>query len=173
MALTLTEPEGEETYPFYRSFTTDGIGGGSIDGIGDFSVTPRVLKVNCRAGERLLCGVLLVHVQDAGVLDPAKYGALAALTNGIIIGIHDADGVETMRITQDPILHFGDWQHIGRTTQYAAAAGDVSIQCQIAAGGVLGNFKLYPGMSYRVTLNDNLTGLTAHDFILCGTRVPA
>jgi hypothetical protein len=171
MALTVTEPEGQESYPVYRHLDTVGDGTGSETGIADYSVTPRVLRVDCREGEVLIGHLLIAHIQDAGNYDPAKYGVLPALTTGIIVGIYDKSGVEIHRLTQEPVKDHGDWSHYGLSTTAEASAGDMLFISRIDLAGVTEDgLKLYPGQSIRATLNDNFTGLSEHGFIFHGGR---
>jgi hypothetical protein len=171
MALTITEPEGQETYPVYRFLETVGDGSGSAAGTGNYSVTPRVLLMTCRPTEVLVGHVLVVHIQDGGNFDPGKYGAIAALTNGVIIGVFGADGVEKLRLTQEPVPNNGDWAHYGITVVAEASAGDVMYVVRIdLAGGVEDGLTLDPGESIRVTLNDDFTGIDDHHFIFHGLR---
>jgi len=168
---SIVEPEGQEEYPIYRYLTTNGDGTGDFDNIGDYT-TPRTVSVTCRASEKIVSHFLSVHIQDAGTYDPAKYGVLAALTNGVNVGYYGADGVEKLRLTQNPIKDNAEWLHYGQGVIEAAGAGDMVQRVWIdLAGGVSDGLKLYPGESIRVTLSDNFTGLLAHDFLLHGQRL--
>lgn len=170
MALTVTEPEAQESYPIYRFLDTVGDGTGTHNAVGDYT-TPIVLRCDVRPNEIITGHLLIVHIQDSGTFDPAKYGVLAALTNGIHVGLYGVDGVEKLRLTQDPVKDHGDWTHYGLSSEAAAGAGGVMFVVHIdLAGGLSDGVKMYPGESMQVHLSDNLTGLDDHHFILHGGR---
>jgi hypothetical protein len=129
--------------------------------------------MDCQPDEFLSLHFLSTHIQDGGTFDPAKYGVLAALTNGVILSIYDEFDVEKLRITENPIKDNGEWFHYGQTDFGAAGAGGMISHTLIdLAGGTDDGLRLYPGQSLRITLNDNFTGLDAHDFLVHGRRTP-
>lgn len=167
----IKEPEGAESYPVYRYLDTVGDGTGDFDNIGDYSSADRVSMMTVRDDEIIFGHFLSIHIQDVGVYDPAKYGALVALTNGVVVSVFDKAGVEKLRITQNPVKDNGEWLHYGQGVIEAAGAGGMVQRVWIDLAGIVSDgLKLMPGESIRVTISDNMTGLVNHDFILHGAR---
>ena len=173
MALTVTEPGGNKLYSFWRWLTADGIGGGTYQATGNYSVTPLVLKVTCRAGEQLWLHKLQVHVQDAAQFDPAGYGGLVALTNGVTVGVFNEAGTEIHRLTQEPVTNLGEWAHFGESAYGEKSTSTMYFVGRLDLIGVSTPIQLSEGQSFRVTISDNMTGLDEHDFLLHGERRPA
>lgn len=115
---------------------------------------------------------LKIFVQDLTISTPAAYGAISALTNGYSVQhlsaanvlIEDLLGGATINTNKDVLWH-------ANTTEYRSfTSGDEMLMAEIDFAGrgtplVLGGDELE---KFAVTVNDDFTGLVAHNFIIEG-----
>lgn len=98
-----------------------------------------------------------------GAQDPNKFGGLTALTNGLLVKVIDSDGTTVLHDPLDggAIKKNADWSYLARHTEVVAGAGDdefsVDWKLEDSFGGPL---KLLDGQIIRMTVQDDLTGLT-------------
>jgi len=166
------EPVGQKTYTFWRHFDTIGDGTGDTDFIGDYSVTPVVPRMDCAEDEFLFIHYVTTIIEDATKFDPSKYGNLPALTNGITMGVYGPDGVERHRFNQHTIKTAAAWIHQAESSVAQEGTGAHIFIAKLEFTGISADgYRLYPGDSLRVVLNDNFTGLDDHEFVAHGTRI--
>ncbi len=105
-----------------------------------------------------LCVVLV----DGGI-SPTKFGGLSSLANGIKIQTLTSTGGEIIDWNdgEDITLNY-HWTHLsGADTIITAAAGDDKLNVRWTFANGLGDpLFLSVGQEFRVTIQDNLTGLT-------------
>lgn len=154
--------------PFFRHLDTVGDGTGSIDGNGNYSVTPRKLKLT--AASELDLHRMMVEIRDTGAFSAEKYGALAELTNGVKVEAIDADdNVLIDLLDGTPIKSNAEWgANCYDVDLKTWGAGDefVLVRWTFAKAGA--PLTLHAGESLQVTLQDDLSGLVEHHFLVQG-----
>jgi len=154
----------------YRYLDTNGDGTGTKNAVGDYS-TPTDFYIAPPAGTAYSIERLIVHIEDNGTLSPDKYGALTALSNGIDVEMLRGAAVLCDFNDGLPITHNGDW---GRNSydwsESSFGAGNNIVQVRLTfskTGSALylnGNL----GDKLVIRMNDNLTGLVEHYFMVQG-----
>ena len=148
--------------------------GTTSNAIGDYSSTKNTAGALCPAGKTWLVKGITFIVSDAA-MEVGKYGALAALSNGIKVGIKNPPDSLTATVTPATLL-----VPVAMKTNAALMLyGDGAEFLEPGAGDDIlrGEFKFDPPVmvtglqSIGVYLQDNLTGLSIHEFSLYGTEV--
>jgi len=152
---------------FYRYADTVGDGTGSREGAVNGSVTPVVLRLMPRAGETSLeVHNMMVHIMDVGLFDTGKYGNNIVLTNGISVGVYNADGsLDRDLMDGEPIKLNVEWHHVcydASLSTYGTGDASLSVSWPFTRAGM--PIILEFGESICITLADDLTGLTHHAF---------
>lgn len=114
---------------------------------------------------------LLVYIEDGGAIQANGYGAGAALANGILVQVRDNDGLvydltNTVRIYQSR-----HWQRLCYDFTLApGTGGTLSLHGRWTFGkrGAPLRLKGSTGERLSVVLNDNLTFLSGHAFLIQG-----
>ena len=92
---------------------TLGTGLGTIDATGDYSDDPGVGNTDFffTASARCIIARMIVSVGDTGGMRAEEYGDIgAALTNGVLVHLHDADDVVTFDLTgQETVKTNAEW----------------------------------------------------------------
>ena len=153
---------------------TNGDGTGTKNAIGDFSSTQGRFYFKCAPSEIAHISRVLVSLSDSVVSDSALYGGLAALTNGVVIEVRDADDNVIYNITDvdEPVKTNGHWARYSFDT--AVKVGDFPLGDDVLV--VRWSFwkfmpqgiTLMPGWSLNILLDDDFTGLVSHTFALQG-----
>lgn len=173
--------------PFRQYFTDDGASSGSNSMRVDGSTTPVPFYISSNNEYDVYIKYISVVIGDGGSPALNKYGALTALTNGVTwsttsneIGDYELhDGIKT---NLEFIRIGGDTASIG--------TGVDSFLADVSGGGTeksyMPNIDLKEtfGLQYGIrlkksstdrmmfTVNDDLTGLTTHNIIAYGIRIP-
>lgn len=158
----------------FRYLDTVGDGSGSKSAIGaGYSVgSPGIFKIQPAAGQVISLERMIVQIEDAGAPDAEKYGALSALTNGIIVRIANDAGVVKELTDGLPIKSNSHWARLCYDVSFSGfATGNdfVDVRWTFAKSGrpiVLGD----TGVNERleVVCQDALDGLIAHTFMVQG-----
>ena len=144
-----------------------GDGSGSKDGAVNGSVTPVVLQFVNSFPARILLDELDVFISDATALADNGYGGVAGLTNGVDVEILRKDGRVLDLLDGVAVKSHGQYCRYGATLESGGSTGVfVSAKVPLAPGGE--QFLLDVGDTFRVRINDDLTGLTGHQFCLRG-----
>jgi hypothetical protein len=154
----------------YRYVSSDGTTAGNKSMIGDYSSgvtefwienTERTIQIR-RA---------VIEIRDSGQFSYEKYGALNALTNGILVKVKDNNGVEQLDLTDGlPIKSYAHWGRLcydRSNLPIGSGDGFVNVRWTFEKGG--SDILLKPGWKLVVQLRDNLTGLIDHTFFTHGT----
>lgn len=111
---------------------------------------------------------VLVTVQDAGAFTATSYGAVAALANGV--EFEHSGGTVVDLLGGLPITGNSDWARVCYDTLELDFTGGGStslvVRWTFAKAGI--PLTLESGDSIIVRVNDNLTGLVGHYFMLQG-----
>ena len=149
---------------------TVGDGSGTVNAVGDYSVTPGVFKIAPGAGEVFRLTRLIGYIEDAGTFDSGAYGNNITLTNGISIdydfsgGTVDLLGGETIKTNTEWASHCFD----SRLDTYGAGNESLVFRWTFARSGQLIRLDGDANEELRLTFNDNLTGLVVHHFLVQG-----
>lgn len=152
---------------------TNGDGTGSTDANVNGSVTPVLFKLSPPESGWLRAARMLVHIRQGGVFRAETYGALGELANGIKIGWwNDADELVGDFLDGETITTNAGWGHWCYDVDLKTwGNGDsfILVRWTFAKGGTVPI--LHPG-SYHlgVQVNDDLTGLASHAFVIQGAR---
>jgi hypothetical protein len=160
----------------FHTFTLDGEGVTSNMAV-DGSSTPQSFEFgpDTTFGNMFMLNSLHFQMQDAKNWDLTEFGNLgAALTNGLTIGIYrDSDDAQLNVLTSfAPIKQNVDfYQYFPETNyiDYGTGATDAILSGHLYTSLVVGAPRSIPaGISMRVIVNDNLTGLTRFRFFCVG-----
>lgn len=118
---------------------------------------------------------MLVHIVDTTGMSVEKYGNInGGLTNGIRLITADADLVQTCELTaQIPVKNNGEWAGMcydANLLTWGAGNQQLAVRWTFTRSGA--PIKLGPGESLRIVLNDDLTGLVEHHFMIQGQYQP-
>jgi len=136
----------------------------------DGSSTPVEFSYEVPDGSRFDATRIIVTIQDAGTFDAELYGNGAVLTTGVDVEVQRANGQVSDLLDGFPIKSNADWQALC----YDFAYNDIGTGDNV--GVIRWTFEkagddlvLNQGDKFVVTINDNLTVLTGHRFMLQGS----
>lgn len=159
--------------PFFRFADTVGDGSGTKNANGDYSGTVTDFKLSHPADAQVDCFIsrMIVHIEDTANPSAAHYGNTgAALTNGIQILKLDADGATIQDITDDSTIkknsQWGEYCFDVVLDSFGSGNDYVQVRWTFAKTGT--PLRLGPGEQLAIRLNDDLTGLINHTFMLQG-----
>ena len=162
---------GEQKPIISRLLDIVGDGSGSTVGVGDFSVTPRSLKITPPAGKIYRISRLVVKIKDNGSIDAAKYGNGQTLTTGIIVKETDLGGDKNALTGQQNILTNADWGlYCFDTDVKPWGTGDeyLFVRWTFSKSGQFIRLVGDNSESLEIVLNDDFSGLTEHSFTIQG-----
>ena len=158
----------------YRYMDSVGDGSGDESFIGDYSSAAEEALLIPASNEIIKVARLIISAEDTSGMTAAKYGNMAALTNGVTIQKKNTTGVVT---------DITDGVAIKTNAQYSALCYDADIKTwgqgnelltarftlsksgePVILNGSLGEYLV-------VNLNDNFDGLISHKFMAQGTYV--
>jgi len=158
---------------------TVGDGSGTKNAIGDYATTATVLKIAPGTGAIYDIHRLIFSISDTGAMTTAKYGTLNALTAGIEIYVADEAGINYYLTDPDfPIKTNGELSYICFDVDYVTlGGGDTLVNGRFSFDrftegpdnrdhGIVLHGK--HGEHLGVAINDTLTGLNAHRFLVQG-----
>jgi hypothetical protein len=156
---------------FYQHLDTNGDGTGTLNANVN-GTTPVEFYIEAADNDVLELHRIIIHIADNGSIQPHTYGALAALTNGVKVTVVDADdnvlqgGVITVKAN-------AEWGRVCFDVEIqdrgAGSDGYVNVRWTFAKAGV--PLRLRDGEKFVVTIQDDLTGLLEHYFMVQGVRV--
>lgn len=166
------EPDDNSTH-LYRHLETTGDGTGSKDANVDGSSTPVDFLIQPPAGEVYVLNRLLIYIEDTGNFRAGHYGVLGgALSNGVTLKVTDSSDVEILDLTaNDPVTTNGGWGENSYDVDVKAWGSGNEIllaRWTFAASGR--PLILKDQQKFKITINDNLTGLVKHHFHVQGYK---
>ena len=151
-----------------------GDGTGTINANEDYSGSPEtILQLIAPAGYEYAINRLLVTVEDGfNGFSGENYGAVATLTNGIEVAVHDANGNQILDLTSGlKIQSNAHWaRHCFDAVIETVGSGNSFLRVRWTFESAGDPLVLLPGCSLRVLLQDDLTGLIGHYFMAQGWR---
>jgi len=159
---------------FFRFADTVGDGTGSTNAAVDGSSTAKDYMLRPLTGHYLKVARMIVSIEDAGTFDSASYGNGISMTNGISVGVFDA---ETDVLKQDllggePVKTNADWvRHCHDLSLHNFGTGNpvATIRWTFEKSG---DFIYLSNDEYlKISIRDNLTALVNHQFFLNGVAV--
>lgn len=142
--------------------------GSTVEANVDGSVTPATYSYACPADETIELERLLVYIQDTGNFNVASYGNGITLANGLEI---EAAGVDLL--DGQPIKTNADWAALCYDLSYFSfGVGDNAAAVRWTFGKAGAPLILESLETIAVTVNDDMTGLTGHRFMVQGTFQP-
>lgn len=156
---------------FTHYLDTNGDGTGTKNANGNYSGAVEEFYIQAAAGEIIEIQRMIVTIEDTGGSTVQEYGNLGvALTNGIEVHVENEYGTIMSDLTGElPIKTNGDWStHCHDVTWLDKGAGDdlISVRWTFSKHGT--DLELQEGQRFVVKLNDDLSGLISHYFVVQG-----
>lgn len=164
--------------------STNGDGTGTVQAVGNYA-TAQDFYLQPAIDQVIAINRLIVYIQDAiaGGFNPALYGGMAALTNGITGGIYSASDDLLWAVTPSiPIKTNGQWmrlcfdvskldnnQNLALAVRWTFDRGIPKAHGQEGKTPIV----LRDQQKLKLTLNDDFTGLQDHTFMLQGVILNA
>ncbi len=153
-----------------RFLDTNGAGTGSVEATGDYSVTPGIFKCT-PAGSDLYITRMIVLVQDSGGFRAEGYGDQAAgITNGIGVSMW-REGSQHINFTPVTVKSNAEWGGYCYDTEVKAWGGGddlLLVRWTFEKSGEKMRLRKVLSDELRVTLNDDMTFLVNHRFLVQG-----
>lgn len=151
-------------YSLLAAENTDGETNGNRDYSSDVTDFVYDAAVDCRITR------LIVLIGDTGAVGVANYGALSALTNGLLVGVKRSGTTILDLLDGIPIKKNVDWQRYSFdlviNDKGAGNAGWVGCRWTFEKSGF--PLRLRANDKFFITLRDDLDGLTEHYFTVQG-----
>jgi hypothetical protein len=158
-----------------RALDTVGNGTGTKNANGNYSGAAEEFLIAPDSGEDWVITRMVVSIEDTAGIQADEYGNLgAALTNGIKVEVHNSSGL--LYSLTDPSLpvktnaQWGVYCFDVDMKSWGTAPTDdlLLVRWTFAKSGQPIKLRSREGEKLVVTLNDNLTGLIAHYFVVQG-----
>jgi len=153
-----------------RYLDTNGDGTGTKAAIGNYAGAAESFYIEPGDGYDFVISRMLVTIQDSGVMNADDYGFGGALTNGVAVRHLDVDqGVKRDLLDGLPIKSHAMWGQVCYDMQETSfGTGDkfVQVRWTFSKSGI--PIVLKTGERLEVLLNDDLTKLTGHTFVVQG-----
>ena len=154
--------------PVNQLFTDDGTPGGSSNMAVDGSVTPVTFFVQPPSDEIWRVLHIFLIIEDTGLYRPDNYGAIGALTNGIVSAVRT--GTSPLVTGAFPIQTNADWDLFSSRFEVREGTGATLALVSRIDTGEQNPTRLDGSLNRNlaVTINDDLTGLTDHRAVASG-----
>jgi hypothetical protein len=162
----------------YRYLDTDGDGTGTKSANGNYSAGgagATEFFIQPPANTLYVLHRMIIHIHDSTAFSAEKYGALAALANGISVTVDQiSPAVELVDLTDGiPIKSNAEWGQVCFDVDLASyGQGDVYLNARWTFSKAGQPVVINENQKLAVTLNDDLTGLVDHYFMVQGYSVP-
>ena len=157
--------------PIFRYLDTDGDGGGTKNANGDYSSAAEDFKIIPPSDEHWYLARMIVSIVDTGSHDSGKYGNNITLSNGITVALKNSSDVTINDITDGvPIMKNSDWGRLAGVdvNPMSWGSGDDQTIVRFTFEKSGEPLELKDGNYLAVTLNDDLSGLVEHYFMVHG-----
>lgn len=152
-------------------FSEDGLGV-TTNAVGDYSAGLEYWELRPGPTEVFRVHSIIVTIKDKQVRDVSKYGALAALTNGITFQLVDGVGGAAVILSTftagESIKSNGDWVGFSWKMDVYAGGNPGVVMFGRGVADFFGDGIQLDGsadIALRMVLNDDFTGLTSHHFL--------
>ena len=153
-------------------FVQDFSDGATTDMTVNGSVTAVDYRVTCPADKVLVLSLGEWHYADAGI-EPLLFGGIAALANGVVVSVHDAD--DSMFASFHAITHNLLWSHLGAVNVgviwQGATIDTLSVRWEMTRSIGYG-IVLEPGQYVQTKIQDDLTALDHFEGSIHGRQIP-
>jgi len=154
-----------------QHLTSTGVSGGTDDATGDYSGGQEIFYIQPPAGTVYRIARLLVFVRDSKV-NADDYGAITSgLSTGIGVRTQDDSGTLIDLVDGDKVQTSAEWaHHCYDATALAWGAGNefLTVRWTFAKSGTVLRLDGDQNERLEVTLDDDMTGLLAHQFLVQG-----
>ncbi len=151
--------------------SSNGDGTGTVEAIGDYSVTPLSLKLKLDDHSKVEIYGLKMKLRDIGTFQADDYASLTgSLTNGIRIYVRDGDDELIEELTSYPIKNNADLATFTnfRFNDFATNDNVMSVGWDISGIGTPVKLDFSKGQYLEVFFNDDFTGITEQTFAAFG-----
>lgn len=164
-------PSPEAAY--YRFLDTNGDGTGTQNAVGDYSVTPQEFYFEPDVDAKI--HRMIIHIEDTSGFQAQDYGNITGgLTNGYSLSVRD-NGNEILDLCDGLLIQTN--AEIGRycydVDVKTWGAGNEALQARWTFDKAGAPLVINAGYRLSITLNDDLTGLIEHYFMIQGYRYHA
>lgn len=160
---------------FSRLLDTNGDQTGTTNANGNYSGAEEIFYIEPPATETYDVTRLIVTVEDASGFSATEYGnTAAALSTGIVVRVSDDQGVREV-LTDDPITTNAEWGtycYDVALKSWGAGNEVLLVRWTFSAAGDAIQLRGDANAKLEVVLNDDLTGLVQHKFLVQGNRYP-
>jgi len=156
--------------------STNGDGTGTVNANVNGAVTPVVFKISPPATGSIVITRLIVTIRDNGTFSAEKYGVISELANGVEVGrLNDTtDAVEQDLTSGIPITTNASWGRLCYDVDLKTwGAGDsfLLVRWTFAKHGSC-PLLISGGPALGISINDDLTTLVEHHFLVQGFTDP-
>lgn len=158
----------------YQMLDLVGDGSGADNANVDGSSTPVAFKIVVPENQCYEIHRMIIHIADNGKIESQLYGALPKLTNGVTVELRDADDSLVHLLSNgEPVDHNCAWGALCYDMRIddrgAGVDGFVNVRWTFEKSGE--PLRLTEGQYLQIIVNDNLTGLIEHHFMIHGRKV--
>ena len=145
--------------------------GGSRDAAVNGSITPVLFEYTSLEDTTELTR-LIVSIVDSNTFEATQYGSRILLPNGLKVELIDAQGAVILDLLDGEVIHSNaEWQAMCFDWHYnSVGVGDNVAVARWTLEKAGEPLYLKVGEKFRVTVQDDLTGLTSHYFQLQGIQ---
>jgi len=154
-----------------RYLDTNGDGSGTKNANGDYSSAAEEFYIQPGAGEIYQLSRMIVLIEDTSGFSATEYGNLgSALSNGIHIHAEYDSAATTIDLTDDiPIVDNAHWGGLCYDVALKTwGAGNEVLVVRYTFASMGQEIRLTSDDRFLVGVNDNLTGLVDHHFLVQG-----
>jgi hypothetical protein len=156
----------------FRYLDTAGDGTGTKNANGDYSSTSDIFYIQPAAGQVFRMVRMIVTVEDTTGMQAAEYGNLgSALSNGITVRTQDDSGTILDMTDGLPVTTNAEWARLcydADVKSWGAGNELLTVRWTFARSGTLIRLRGDQNERLEVFLNDDLTGLIQHYFMVQG-----
>lgn len=153
-----------------RFLDTNGNGTGTKNANGNYSGAEEIFYIQPPSGQKYKIGSLVISIVDNGAYGYDNYGAMNALTNGIIFRVRNGAGTVLLDITDGiPIKKNAGFTRI--TSEFYTPKDHIFIRINfVDSFGSSITLDGDNGEKLEAVLNDNFTGVIEHYFYAAGSK---
>lgn len=156
-------------FPVVQKLTDTGFEtvGANTNFNGDYSVTPEDAFLQAPTGARILINALIIAITDSGTFSDTDYGNIVGgLTNGILTvvefnGVEVTNPAQTINTNRELFGVDSDAQIAAYSANERTLVARFNFQSPLVLNGNTDD-------KFILRLNDDMTGLDLHEFLLYG-----
>ena len=155
----------------YQYLDVDGDGTGVFNAVGNYAAAAEDFYIQPPVDTLYVIHRMIIHIHDGAAFSAEKYGALAVLTNGVSVTVKQVSpAVDLVDLTaREPIVSNAEWGALCFDVDLASyGQGDVYLNVRWTFSKAGQPIVLNDNQRLAVTVNDDLTGLIGHKFMVQG-----